>query len=55
MKKFKKYKRLPEEIKRLIKRMYNENIGLRVIARVFKITLRTVQYHIEKRKLVSNT
>ena len=48
MKLLKKYSRLSEETKILIRRMYNENIGLRAIARVFKITLRAVQYHIKK-------
>jgi IS1 family transposase len=48
MKPYKKYSRLSEETKILIRRMYNENIGLRAIARVLNITLRAVQYHIDK-------
>ena len=44
----KKYKRLTEEQKELIARMNEENIGQRAIARVLKVYLRTVQYHIIK-------
>jgi len=49
-KKYKKYKRLTEEQKELIARMYEENIGQRAIARVLKVYVQTVQYHIRKLK-----
>ena len=47
-KKYKEYKRLTESEKRLIGKMYEENIGQRAIARVVGIYLNTVQYHIKK-------
>lgn len=49
-KKYKAYKRLTEIEKQLIKKMYEENIGQRAIARVLGVYVRTVQYHIRKLK-----
>ena len=49
-KKYRKYKRLTSFEKILIARMYEENIGQRAIARVFKIYLNSVQYHFKKLK-----
>ena len=43
-----KYHRLNEETKELIERMYDEKGEQRKIARVLKVTLATVQYHLKK-------
>ena len=47
--KYKKYKRLTTYQKELIYKMHEEKIELRKIARVIGVTLRTVQYHIQKK------
>ena len=44
----KKYHRLTEEKKELIERMYDEKGEQRKIARVLKVGLATVQYHLKK-------
>ena len=48
-KKYRKYKRLTQEQKSLIYKMFEEKMELRKIARVMDVQLRTVQYHIEKK------
>ena len=50
MRKYKKYKNLTRDDIEKIRRMYNENIGIRAIARVFKVYVRTIQYHLNKIK-----
>ena len=47
--KYKQYKRLTAYQKELILKMYEEKMELRKIARVMDVTLRTVQYHIQKK------
>jgi hypothetical protein len=47
-KKYEPDKRLTLFQKELIGRMYEENIGQRAIARVLKVYVRTIQYHIKK-------
>lgn len=47
--KYKKYKRLTTYQKELIFKMYEEKMELRKIARVIGVTLRAVQYHIQKK------
>ena len=47
-KKYKKYKNLTKEDRELIGRMYEENVGLRAMARILKVYVRTIQYHIIK-------
>lgn len=54
-KKYKKYRRLSKEEIRLIYKFYDEKIELRKIAKLLGVTLRTVQYHIEKRKQLGET
>ena len=48
-KKYRKYKRLTEEQKGMIYKMYEEKTELRKIARILGVELRTVQYHLEKK------
>ena len=47
-KKYKKYKRLSEEEKEWIEKLYNEKMELRKIARVLGRHLRTIQYYLKK-------
>lgn len=47
-KKYRAYKRLTEEQKNLIYKLYEEKMELRKIARVLGVELRTVQYHLKK-------
>lgn len=47
-KKYKPYKRLTNEQKELIYKLYEEKMELRKIARTLGIRLYTVQYHIKK-------
>ena len=47
-KKYKSYKRLNEDTKKLIFEMYKEKMELRKIARVIGVQLQTIQYHIKK-------
>ena len=47
-KKYKKYKRLSQEEKDLIEKLYNEKMELRKIARVLGRHLRTIQYYLKK-------
>ena len=47
--KYKKYKRLTIYQKELIYKMYEEKMELRKIARVIGVTLRAIQYHIQKK------
>ena len=47
---YKRYKNLRQDDIEKIRRMYNENIGIRAIARVFKVYVRTIQYHLNKIK-----
>ena len=47
-KKYRPYKRLTQEQKELIYKLYEEKMELRKIARTLGVTLRTVQYHIKK-------
>jgi len=47
-KKYKKYKRLSEEEKEFIEKLYNEKMELRKIARVLGRHLRTIQYYLKK-------
>jgi len=54
-KKYKKYRRLSKEEIRLIYKFYDEKIELRKIAKLLGVTLRTVQYHIEKQKQLGET
>jgi IS1 family transposase len=48
-KRYRKYKRLTEEQKNMIFKMYEEKTELRKIARILGVELRTVQYHLEKK------
>ena len=48
-KKYRKYKRLTEEQKNMIFKMFEEKTELRKIARILGVELRTVQYHLEKK------
>ena len=48
-KKYRKYKRLTEEQKGMIYKMYEEKTELRKIARILGVELRTVQYHLQKK------
>ena len=50
-KKYKKYKRLTEEKKNLIYKMFEEKVELRKIARILDVYLYTVQYHCKKKLL----
>jgi hypothetical protein len=45
-KKYKKYKRLIQEQKDMIYKLFLEKMELRKIARVMGVTLGTVQYHL---------
>jgi len=47
-KKYRPYKRLTEEQKNLIYKLYEEKMKLRKIARVLEVELRTAQYHLKK-------
>ena len=47
-KKYRKYKRLTQEQKEMILKLYEEKMELRKIARVIGIELGTVQYHLKK-------
>ena len=47
-KKYRKYKRLTQEQKEMIFKMFSEKMELRKIARVIGVELRTVQYHLKK-------
>jgi hypothetical protein len=49
-KKYKKYKRLTQEQKDMIYKLFVEKMELRKIARVMGVTLETVQYHLKKTK-----
>ncbi len=49
-KKYKKYKRLTQEQKEMIYKLFLEKMELRKIARVMGVTLGTVQYHLKKTK-----
>jgi hypothetical protein len=49
-KKYKKYKRLTQEQKDMIYKLFVEKMELRKIARVMGVTLGTVQYHLKKTK-----
>lgn len=51
VKKYKKYKRLTEEKKNLIYKMFEEKVELRKIARILGVQLYTVQYHCKKKLL----
>jgi len=51
-KKYKKYKRLTEEQKELIYKLYEEKTELRKISRIIGVTLRTIQYHLKKNERV---
>ena len=47
--KYKKYKRLTNYQKELIYKMHEEEMELRKISRVIEVTLKAVQYHIQKK------
>jgi len=47
-KKYRKYKRLSQEQKEMIFKLFAEKMELRKIARVIGVELRTVQYHLKK-------
>ena len=47
-KKYRKYKRLTQEQKEMIFKLFSEKMELRKIARVIGVELRTVQYHLKK-------
>ncbi len=49
-KKYRKYKRLTQEQKEMIYKLFLEKMELRKIARVMGVTLGTVQYHLKKTK-----
>jgi hypothetical protein len=49
-KKYKKYKRLTQEQKDMIYKLFVAKMELRKIARVMGVTLGTVQYHLKKTK-----
>ena len=46
--KYKPYKRMSEEEKQLILKLYEEKMELRKIERVIGVELRTIQYHLKK-------
>ena len=46
---YRKYKRLTEEQKNIIFKLYEENMQLRKIARVIGVELKTIQYHLLKK------
>ena len=48
-KRYRPYKRLTQEQKELIYRLYEEKMELRKIARSLGVQLRTVQYHLQKK------
>jgi hypothetical protein len=48
VRKYRPYKRLSEEQKGLIGKLFMEKMELRKIARVIGVSLFTVQYHIKK-------
>ena len=48
-KKYRPYKRLTEEQKNLIYKLYEEKMKLRKIARVLGVELQTAQYHLKKK------
>jgi len=47
-KKYRKYKRLTQEQKEMIYKLYEEDMELRKISRVIGVELGTVQYHLKK-------
>ena len=47
-KKYKSYKRLSQEEKEMIEKLYNEKMELRKIARVLRRHLRTIQFYLKK-------
>jgi len=47
-KKYRKYKRLTQEQKEMIYKLFSEKMELRKIARVIGVELGTVQYHLKK-------
>ena len=47
-KKYKRYKRLTQEQKEMIFKLFSEKMELRKIARVIGVELGTVQYHLKK-------
>lgn len=47
-KKYRPYKRLSEEQKNMIGKLFMEKMELRKIARVIGVSLFTIQYHIKK-------
>ncbi len=47
-KKYRKYKRLTQEQKEMIFKLFSEKMELRKIARVIGVELGTVQYHLKK-------
>ena len=51
-KKYRTYKRLSQEQKDLIFKLYEEKMELRKIARVIGVALRTIQYHLKKTQRV---
>jgi IS30 family transposase len=51
-KKYKSYKRLTEEKKEMIYKLFEEKMELRKIARVIGVNLGTIQYHIKKAQRV---
>jgi hypothetical protein len=51
-KKYRAYKRLSQEQKDLIFKLYEEKMELRKIARVIGVALRTIQYHLKKTQRV---
>jgi len=53
--KYRTYKRLTEEQKNLIYKLYEEKMELRKIARTLGVELQTVQYHIKKNARVQAT
>jgi len=46
-KKYRKYKRLTQEQKEMIYKLFSEKMELRKIARVIGVELETVQYHLK--------
>ena len=47
-KKYRRYKRLTQEQKEMIFKLFSEKMELRKIARVIGVELGTVQYHLKK-------
>jgi len=47
-KKYRRYKRLSQEQKDMIYKLYSEKMELRKIARVIGVELGTIQYHLKK-------